>query len=263
MVKPVLAYYSLGNGAVAFSSTRKGGRSEGRYASFNVNAFCGDSPDAVRRNRKALADELEIPADHLIIPHQVHGTELRQIGPEFFGLRGSTQRLLLEGVDGVLTAMSGVCIGVSTADCIPLLLYEPIHHVAAAVHAGWRGTVQRIARKAVAEMRAAFLTRPEDLRAVIGPGISRAHFEVGDEVYEQFSAADFDMERIADRRDKWHIDLPECNRMQLTEAGVAADNIRMTAVCTYARADEYFSARRLGVDSGRIYTGILLKQNNL
>ena len=258
MMKPVLTHYPLPDGAVAFSTTRKGGRSEGNYASFNINAYCGDDPEVIRANRNALAAELNIAAERLIIPHQVHGTELRLIGPEFFGLREEIKSMLLEGVDGVLTSMSDVCVGVSTADCIPVLLFDPAHHAVAAVHAGWRGTLQRIVLKSVAEMRAAYLTDPADLHAVVGPGISQEHFEVGDEVYEQFSEAGFAMEQIAQRTDKWHINLPECNRIQLLQAGVAADRILMTNVCTFAHADEYFSARRLGVDSGRIYTGILL-----
>lgn len=261
MMKPVLTPYDLGDGVVAFSTTRKGGCSEGLYASMNVNAFCGDSADAVRANREALADSLGITPERLIIPHQVHGTELRQIGPEFFSLPEDVKRMLLEGIDGVLTAMPGTCVGVSTADCIPVLLHDPVRHAVAAVHAGWRGTLQRIVQKMVAELRAAFLTDPATLEAVIGPGISLARFEVGDEVYAQFAEAGFDMDRIAQRTDKWHIDLPACNRMLLEEAGLASDHIRMSDVCTYDNADLYFSARRLGVETGRIYTGILLNES--
>ena len=145
----------------------------------------------------------------------------------------------------------------STADCIPILIYDEVHHAAAAVHAGWRGTVKRIAMKAVSAMRVTYGSRPEDLTAVIGPGISLEAFEVGDEVYEEFASAGFCMADISRRYDKWHIDLPECNRSQLSAAGVS--DIRMTGICTYNNSADFFSARRLGVASGRIFTGIILR----
>lgn len=257
--QPKLLTYPLGVGVVAFTTTRLGGVSTGNYASFNINTHCGDRPEAAESNLRALARMLGVEPRHIVMPHQTHGVELRQIAPEFMTLAPEVRRMVLEGVDGVMTREAGVCIGVSTADCIPVLLYDSEHHATAAVHAGWRGTAQRIVQKAVAGMRLSFGTRPQAVRAIIGPGISMEHFEVGDEVYQQFEEAAFDMRQIAVRREKWHLDLPGCNRLQLLEAGIEAANIHQSAVCTYAQADEYFSARRLGVASGRLYTGILMK----
>jgi copper oxidase (laccase) domain-containing protein len=111
----------------------------------------------------------------------------------------------------------------------------------------------------VETMRDTYGTAPADLQAVIGPGISLDSFEVGDEVYNQFLSAGFDMQPISRRDAKWHIDLPMCNRLQLMEAGIPSNNIQMTNICTYQQYDRYFSARRLGIQSGRIYTGILIK----
>ena len=108
-------------------------------------------------------------------------------------------------------------------------------------------------------MHHCFKTVPQDVVAVIGPGISLANFEVGQEVYEQFAQLGNDMERIAKMYDKWHIDLPECNRLQLVEAGVPERQILSADICTYDHCDEFFSARRLGIESGRIYTGIVLR----
>jgi YfiH family protein len=146
---------------------------------------------------------------------------------------------------------------VSTADCIPVLLYDEAHHAAAAIHAGWRGTVKRIVKKTVEAMGERFGTNPEELKAVVGPGISLEAFEVGDEVYEQFQDAGFPMAQIARRYAKWHIDLPACNRLLLEETGV--HRIEMSGICTYQQSGDYFSARKLGVDSGRILTGIVLR----
>jgi len=259
VIRPVLTYYDIADGVTAFSSTRHGGVSHGNHGEFNINEYCGDSAEAVCANRNVLCEELEIEPEHLIMPHQTHGTEMRLIGEDFFSLPCDIRRMVLEGVDGVMTAMRGVCIGVSTADCIPVLLYDEEHGVVCAVHAGWRGTVQRVVVKAIAEMRAACHTNPSKIKACIGPGISLENFEVGPEVYQQFMEASFNMECISRMYDKWHIDLWECNRIQLMEAGVNPANIQVAGICTYAHPDEYFSARRLGVESGRIFTGIVIR----
>ena len=251
MISPQLTYYNMGTGVTAFSTTRQGGCSTGNYAAFNINGYCGDDEVHIAANKVALCSLLGIDSNRLVMPHQVHDCVVRRIdGP---------QQGVIEGVDAVMTDVPQLCIGVSTADCIPVLLYDSTHRAVSAVHAGWRGTVLRIVQKAVETMRDTYGTAPADLQAVIGPGISLDSFEVGDEVYDQFLSAGFDMQTISRRDAKWHIDLPMCNRLQLMETGVPADHIQMTNICTYQQYDRYFSARRLGIQSGRIYTGILIK----
>lgn len=272
--QPVLNYYNLSDDVKAFSTTRHGGVSEGNYASLNINEYCGDSKANTDANRLLLANELGIDANHIIMPHQTHGVESRIIGEEFANLPDGVKKMLLEGVDAVMTNIPGMCIGVSTADCIPVLLYDEEHHAAAAIHAGWRGTQARIVHKAVQEMRMAYQTDPTKLKAVIGPGISLDNFEVGDEVYAAFEQAAFDMSAIAEERikrnpnaddpakafeRKWHINLPLANIQMLTHNGVDEANIINTGICTFDNADNYFSARRLGIESGRIYTGIIIR----
>ncbi len=272
--QPVLNYYNLSDDVKAFSTTRHGGVSEGNYASLNINEYCGDSKANTDANRLLLANELGIDANHIIMPHQTHGVESRIIGDEFATLPDGVKKMLLEGVDAVMTNIPGMCIGVSTADCIPVLLYDEEHHAAAAIHAGWRGTQARIVHKAVQEMRMAYQTDPTKLKAVIGPGISLDNFEVGDEVYADFEQAAFDMSTIAEERikrnpnaedpakafeRKWHINLPLANIQMLTHNGVDEANIINTGICTFDNADNYFSARRLGIESGRIYTGIIIR----
>ncbi len=272
--QPVLNYYNLSDDVKAFSTTRHGGVSEGNYASLNINEYCEDSKANTDANRLLLANELGIDANHIIMPHQTHGVESRIIGEEFATLPDGVKKMLLEGVDAVMTNIPGMCIGVSTADCIPVLLYDEEHHAAAAIHAGWRGTQARIVHKAVQEMRMAYKTDPTKLKAVIGPGISLDNFEVGDEVYAAFEQAAFDMSTIAEERikrnpnaedpakafeRKWHINLPLANIQMLTHNGVDEANIINTGICTFDNADNYFSARRLGIESGRIYTGIIIR----
>ena len=258
LLKPQLTFYDIAEGVTAFSSTRHGGYSQGHHGEFNVNLYCGDDPADIAENRKALCQLLKIDHDRLVMPHQVHATGIAQIGKTFFRLSEEVQRQVLEGIDALMTNMPGVCIGVSTADCIPIIIYDPEHHAASVAHSGWRGTVANIAGVAVTSMQMAYHSRPETLRAVIGPGISMENFEVGDEVYEQFAGAGYPMDQIARKYEKWHIDLWHCCRLQLEDVGLKADNIQTSGICTYAHSDDYFSARKLGTDSGRILTAIVL-----
>lgn len=263
-MQPVVSFYDLGKDVTAFSTTRQGGCSEGAYGEFNINAYCGDDAEHIRQNRLALCQLLGINDDELIMPHQVHDTQIVTIDGAFLHLSASERQEQLEGVDALMTDIPRICIGVSTADCIPVLLYDPVHHAAAAIHAGWRGTVKRIAEKTVQLMTATYHSQPSDLIAQIAPGIHLESFEVGDEVYEAFAAEGFPMEQISKRcpsgnGSKWHIDLPACNRLQLLSSGLAAANISVSPICTYEHHDRFFSARRLGIHSGRIFTGIKIE----
>ena len=252
-MQPVLHFYDFGEGVTAFSSTRRGGYSKGSYGEFNINRYCGDSVEAISSNRALLCQLLGIDDDRLLMPHQVHETEIVAVDE-------TSQESQLEGVDALMTNVPGLCIGVSTADCIPVLLYDKVNHAVSAIHAGWRGTVKRIVEKAVAQMTAVYGSRPSDIIAQIGPGIHVESFEVGDEVYEAFAAAGFSLETISRRYgEKWHIDLPECNRQQLLATGIPDAQITVSPICTYQHPDLYFSARRLGINSGRIFTGIEMR----
>ena len=257
MNSPQLHFYHLADDVTAFSTKRQGGVSTGNYSSFNINRYCGDSEENVEANRQLLCSELGIDIKKLIYPHQVHDTVVKRIDEAVVAMPSDERDKVLDGVDALMTDLKGVCIGVSTADCIPVLLYDPMHHACCAVHAGWRGTVKRITEKAVEAMADTYGSDPLQMRAVIGPGISLENFEVGHEVYEAFQTGLFPMDRIARKYEKWHIDLWEANRLMLLDKGLAAGNITIDGTCTYKNAGVYFSARRLGVASGRIFTGIL------
>lgn len=258
MNEPHLLQYDLGEGVIAFSTTRRQGYGEGKYGAFNLNEWCGDSAQHVQANREALCHSLHIPSSHLLVPHQVHGTEVRVVGQQLVQASETSRRQMLEGVDALVTDIPNCCIGVSTADCIPVLLYDAGHAAVAAVHAGWRGTAQHIVAHTLQVMRQTYGTSPDKVHAVIGPGISLGAFEVGDEVYDCFTAAFPRHPEVCVRYDKWHIDLWLCNRLDLEDMGVPAPHIHVAGICTYNNTDEFFSARRLGVSSGRIYSGIML-----
>lgn len=254
-----LLEYDLGDGVRAFSTLRGEAIVENSYSGFNITHYCGDRIENILKKREILCRQLGIDDKHLLLPHQTHGTRIRNIRDTFFCLPSPDRQAMLEDTDALITDVPHVCIGVSTADCIPVLLHDSRHHAIAAVHAGWRGTVRRIAEKTVAAMREEFSSAPENIRAVIGPGISQAAFEVGAEVYEEFFRAGFPMEKIAvSMNGKWHLDLWAANYLMLEEAGLKLENIQVAGICTYRNYEKFFSARRLGIKSGRIYNGIML-----
>lgn len=244
--------YSLDNRVRAFSTTRKGGVSTGNYSSFNISHYCNDRLKNVQENRNRLSLLLDIPSERIIVPRQVHLTAVQVV-------TSHTKNTDLEDIDAVITNERQLCIGISTADCVPILLYDTTKQAIGAVHAGWRGTVGKIVCKTIQKMQEHYNSFPQDLKAVIGPSISKEAFEVGDEVYDAFATAGFTMSEIAERREKWHIDLWAANFKLLVATGVKMKNISVANICTYNHYDTFFSARRLGINSGRIYTGILLK----
>ena len=252
-----LLEYSLSDNIVAFSTKR--GEPYGSYGEFNITHYCGDAEEHVKHCRVELCNKLEIGDDALILPRQTHESNILNVDKSFLSLCGEERTQKLYGIDAIVTTLPRVCIGVSTADCVPVLLYDEDKSVVAAIHAGWRGTVQRIVEKTINYMTTELSTLPVSIKAVIAPSISVDAFEIGDEVYEKFNAEGFDMDKIATRRDKWHIDLWEANRIQLINCGVDLENIHLSGICTYTNHQEFFSARRLGINSGRIFNGIMIK----
>ncbi|MDR2118117.1 MAG: peptidoglycan editing factor PgeF [Tannerellaceae bacterium] len=239
---------------VHFITTRHGGVSTGNYASLNLSEYAGDDPAAVRRNRETLCGALGIPVARLCVPRQVHGDRI--------GLLEEPPSSFAEDMDALITGEPGICLAVSTADCVSLLLYAPDKKKIAAVHAGWRGTVLQIAGQTVRRMAEELGCNPGRMLAGIGPSIGCGAFEVGEEVCASFISAGLEMQHICRRNastGKAHIDLKEANRLQLLEAGIPDARIEVSDVCTYTRHDEFFSARRLGILSGRMLTGIMLK----
>ena len=145
------------------------------------------------------------------------------------------------------------------------LLYDRKNAVIAAVHAGWRGTVNYILGHTLDKMRARYGTEGKEVIACIGPGISLSAFEVGDEVYEAFRKNGFQMDYISEWKPathKYHIDLWAANRLQLLDFGVPSAQVETANICTFTQYEEFFSARRMGIKSGRILSGIMLTHSN-
>lgn len=165
-----------------FTTTRQGGESIENYSSFNLGFNSGDNKEHVMQNRAILRNTLDINANDIIFPKQTHSAAIKTIG---IGYLNAEENFLSE-TDAVITDLRGVCIGVKTADCVPVLLFDQKKKVIAAVHAGWRGTVQQIAHLTVKRMISEFNSDPGDIIAGIGPSISPDVYEVGPEVWSQF-----------------------------------------------------------------------------
>ena len=245
-----------------FSTTVHGGASEGAYVSFNLGFYSGDNPECVYENRIRLASLVDVPLPDLYIPYQTHEDKICVLDESFMTLSDNDKYLSLNGVDTLITNQKNICIGVTTADCVPILVYDPVKHVLAAVHAGWKGTVVKIVQKTVVKMVDVFDCSPQDMHAGIAPCISQKCFEVGEEVVNAFKGAGFPMGEIAYRNSdtgKMHIDLCHANKLLLTEAGVLSHNIQTSDLCTYSDSDLFFSARRQTIHSGRMVTGGVLR----
>ncbi|MBV9183073.1 MAG: peptidoglycan editing factor PgeF [Acidobacteria bacterium] len=263
-------------------STRKGGRSRvyGGNA-LNLGFTPQDSPKAVEDNREILRSLLA----HRKKTESWALVTLRQIHSDLIHVISKPPGEPIAG-DGLISNVPGLLLAVLAADCLPLILADPKRRVIGVVHAGWRGTLQRIAEKAVGEMRKHFGSQPGDLKAAIGPGIRGCCYQVGPELRDTFRAqfpyAD-ELFRSIQRSDEIgekypllflsarppghsqlpetiHLDLPQANRRQLLAAGVAAAKICDLGQCTCCRRDLFFSHRGDRGVTGRMMAVVGLRE---
>lgn len=136
------------------------------YAGFNLTDYCGDNPAHVAACRQTLCSALDIDNNQLLLPHQTHTNRVALVDEALMEMDSSERNRHLQDVDALVTALPRVCIGISTADCVPVLLYDPKHRVIGAAHAGWRGMVGHIIAHTIECMRT-LGTNPRDLRAVV------------------------------------------------------------------------------------------------
>lgn len=193
--------------------------------------------------------------ENIYVPNQTHSSHIAIVTAE-------TDAATLEDTDALITNLPGICIAVKTADCVPVLLYDSVRQAVAAIHAGWKGTAQQIVVKTVEKMADAFDSDPQDILAFIGPAISMDAYEVGEEVSSVFQ----DMKSVPETAikrypsGKNHINLPFINSCQLIGAGLSANNIDISDLCTYSHPELFFSARRDGMGTGRMLSGISLRK---
>ncbi len=211
-----------------------------------------DVPDwltAFTTGRDGSVSDMGLLEEELALPRQTHSDHILWMNEP-----GRP-----EDTDAVITDCPGLCLCVKTADCIPVLLYDAHQRVVAAVHAGWRGTVARIAEKTARMMT----SRPKDLHVIIGPGISQESFQVKEDVHLAFLEAGFSggverMEMVGDAYEpRWYIDLWEANCAQLLELGVQRENVHVSGICTM-KSFQFYSARRETIHTGRNMNCIMI-----
>jgi YfiH family protein len=252
-------------------STRAGGESllDGERV-LNLGFTDWDSPETVEANRRKFLQGLGAASMPLVALRQVHSDVAHMIAaPPAEPLTG----------DAMMTRQPSIVLAVQAADCVPILLVDTVQHAVAAVHAGWRGTLSRIAAKTLGRMRIEFGTKPGDVIAALGPAIGRCCYEVGPEVAQAFAGQfapaaewfDGPFENLVGGEtqpflpwltmtppghspppERVQLDLRAANRWQLMDAGVVAGNIAVSALCTACRTDLLFSYRREGPGTGRL-----------
>ncbi len=243
---------------VHFVTTRKGGVSTNGDASLNLGFHNSDTIANVLTNRGLLADAVGIPLNGFTHQVQVHSATVTVVNLSHKGMGSISQEDAIQQNDGMVTATKGICLMSKSADCVPILLYDPVAHVAAALHAGWKGMVQNIAANGVAKM-VELGSNPTNIIAGIGPSNGPCCYEVGTDVEEAVFAhfGNFDGLLVAGKGVRRHLNQWEANRRQLITAGLLPENIEVAAMCSQCNHHEFFSAR-MG-HSGRFVAGIMLK----
>lgn len=239
-------------------STRLGGVSPAPWDSLNLGASRGDDRSNVAENFRRFRAAIGAPGGPLVKNHQVHGTLVRSVTAAD---REAPESIPAVDADGLVTDEPGVTLTVFSADCLPILFYDPVRRCAAAVHAGWRGTAAGIAAEAVTAMTVRYGCRAEDIRAAIGPGISRCCFETTGDVpaalLEHLGGQA--MPCITDHQTgKFHVDLKRANTLWLKSAGLREAHISLCSACTACARDEFWSHRLVGRTRGSMAAMICL-----
>ncbi len=235
-----------------FSTTRIGGYSKNHLAGFNLGYTVGDEPKNVTANLQLLAKSLNIKKEQMVSPKQTHSKNVGIV---------TSSKDLFQNTDALITNIAGICIYVRTADCVPILLYDPVQESIATIHSGWKSTLQEISRHTIEIMQKEYGTNPENLIAGIGPSIGPKVYEVGSEVIEQFQNQ-FSFDNYINpikNSDKGLLNLWEINHQILIDSGIPEKQIEIAEMCTYSNPELFYSARRDGVKCGRLATGIMLK----
>jgi polyphenol oxidase len=220
----------------------------GLIPGLNYGLHVPDHAETVLKNRQELVVHLNLPAATVVIPEQTHSCNIGVITHE-------NADQIFKDTDALITNQKNIIIGVLSADCVPILLVDPVKHVIAAIHAGWRGTVAGIGCKTLFKMNQLFGSQPEDVLVCIGPSISQENYEVGDDVAGQFRSGS----RRKAGAGKTCIDLWKENKDQYIDMGVAIENIEIAGLCTFKETDKFYSARRETINTGRMGSFIALK----
>ena len=233
-------------------STRYGGVSTGDLSSLNLGANRGDAPENVKENYKRICAAMGVDTSSLVFARQTHSDIVLRVDTANCG-EGLT-RTDYPVRDGLITNTPGVSLVVFTADCAPVLLYDPKNQAIGAVHSGWRGTTQCITTRAVEAMQAAFGTDPKDLLCAIGPAIGKCCFETHADVPEAMRASMGEAADVAifPKGEKFLVDNRELIRLQLLSCGAKDQNIDISTDCTACEPERFWSYRKVGNARGAL-----------
>lgn len=246
VASPLLQWSSLAHGFL----TRVGGVSPAPYASLNFDARDTDPAANVERNRALFHEAFGVPEGRLVTVSQVHGKEALVI-------EGNLPDKPVEA-DAIVTAEPDVAIGMMTADCQPILLFDPVNGAIGAVHAGWKGTALGIVVETGELMWKRYGTRPEDLIVSLGPCIGPCCYKVGWNVLDEYMAKHSEADCFSEK-DGLRMDISLGNFYQLLGIGVKKENISNDAMCTACNPDLFFSYRKDNGRTGRQLSFIMLK----
>lgn len=229
--------------------------------------FTENIPDEIIRNkRQDLAKAVGFDYRRWVTAHQVHSAHVAVVKEADAGKGAMDKESRLPDTDALVTNQPDVCLMVLSADCVPVLLYDPECQVIAAIHAGWKGTAAKIVAEAVRTMQQEFGCSSQNILAGIGPSIGKCCFEVGEDVAEIFrhlypQSREFVTEGKAGGKagGKYQVDLWAVNRQELIEAGLKPENIEIAGLCSMCHPDHFFSYRRDGKLAGRFGAGIVLR----
>lgn len=238
-------------------TTRMGGVSEGYCSTMNISTTRGDDPKAIEENQRRLARALGVRVEDFTYTHQTHTTNVAVVREEDRGKR------FME-TDGMVTDVPGICLVTFYADCVPLYFVDPVHRAIGLSHSGWRGTVKRMGQVTLERMKEAYGTKPEDVFAAIGPSVCQDCYEVSGDVIEEFrkNFSEFVWSQLFYEKEngKYQLNLWRANQIVLTEAGVEAQNIAVTNLCTHCNPEILFSHRSTGVKRGNLSALLAIKR---
>jgi polyphenol oxidase len=243
---------------IAGLTTRKSGYSEAPFDTLNMGLHVSDEKDAVIRNRQELAQELNIRLEKWIIGEQVHGTEVKNVDHKSAGAGAHSMSTAIAGVDGLITNKKNLVLGAFFADCVPLYFYDPTTNWIGIAHAGWKGTVNGMGVKMIEALRKNGC-QFEDLEVIIGPSISKAHYEVDQKVVD-YIPQQYKNECVIDHQNgKYQLNLKALHRRMMIDTGIPAENIQVSGACTYEEDELYYSHRRDRGKTGRMLGFIALR----
>lgn len=240
-------------------TTRLGGVSTGECTSLNLSFARNDSKENVLNNYKIIAEAIDVDFNKLVLSNQIHDNKIKIISCEDAG-KGLVKESDIIGFDGLSTNLAGIPLVTFYADCVPVLMLDPVKKAITAVHSGWKSTVKNISYEALKLMRENYGSNMEDIQVAIGPSLCKDCFEVDADVYNIFLEKFVWCGKYTGFiNGKYHIDLQGIIRQVLTDAGVLNENITVSGVCTKCNKDIFFSYRGDNQKTGSLAAIMMLK----